>query len=78
MTYFITHCKSSIVGCRKPHVANESHVSKIYKVQPAVQDEPSRWPVVWNKVRIMNPSKGEAVEEKESEDGEDGYKYAVP
>ena len=77
-TYLVTHGKSSIISSRSPEVGDVCYIKQVDKIQPAVKDEPSRLPMIWNEVWTVTPSEGKRVQEKEAKDDHDASENAPP
>lgn len=73
-TYLVAHGEASVVCRRPPQVCNECNVEQIDQVQPPIQHEPPRLPVLWNEVGLATSGEGKAVNEEEGEDDQDGAK----
>lgn len=76
--YLVTHGESSVVCGGTPHVGNETHVGKVYQIEPAVQDKPPSLPVRRREVGAGDAGKSEAVEEEEAEDDYNACENAPP
>ena len=77
-SYLVAHGESTIVGCGSPKICDESNVEKIHKIQPTVENEPAGLPVVRHEIGVVSSSKGERIEEEESENGQNATQDAPP
>lgn len=76
--YLIAHRESPVVSCGSPQVCNVGEVDKVDEVQPSVENEPSRFPVIRDEVRIISSREREGVEEEEAKDHDDATQDAPP
>ncbi len=76
--YLVAHGESSIVGCRPPEVGHVSNIKQINQIQPSIQDEPTRLPMLRHEVGIAPPRKGEGVDEEKSKYHHDAAQDAPP
>ncbi len=76
--YLITHGEASIIRRRTPQVRNEGEINEIHQVQPPIEQEPSRLPVLRNKIGILVAGETKGVDEEETEDHQDAGQDAPP
>ena len=76
--HLIGHGKTPVVASRTPDVTDEREINQIDEVEPPIEKEPSRLPVVRNKVRIFAAGEAEGVDEEEAKDDEDAPEDAPP
>ncbi len=76
--YLIAHRESSVVRCGSPEIGNVGDVDKIDEVQPSVEDEPSRLPMIGDEIRVVSSREGKRVEEEEAKDNNDAGQNAPP
>lgn len=76
--YLVAHRESSVVSCRSPEVGNVGDVDKIDEIKPSVKNEPSRLPMIWDKVRVVSFRKSKRVQEEEAKDDDDAGQDAPP
>lgn len=77
-TYLIAHCEPPVINRRPPEVSNEGDVEEVDQVQPSIQDEPPRLPVIRDESGVAPRSKGEGVEEEEGEYNQDTAQNTPP
>lgn len=76
--YLITHGETSVVGSGSPQVGDKANVEQIHQVEPAIQHEPPRFPVLGHKAGIAAAGKGKGVEKEEAKDDDDTDENAPP
>ena len=70
-SYLVAHGEATVVDRRPPEVRHVRDVEQIDQVQPSVQDEPARLPVLGHKVRIAPPGESKGVDEEKSKYDDD-------
>ena len=76
--YFVAHSETSVIGCRTPEIGYICYIAQIDEIEPAVEDEPARLPMIRYEIWIVPAGKGEGVEEEEGEDYHDAAEDAPP
>ena len=59
--YFVTHGESPVIGCGAPEIGYVCYIAKIDKIEPAVEHEPARLPVIGYEIWVVAAGEGEGV-----------------
>lgn len=77
-THLIAHSEPPIVDRRPPKICHERDIKEIDEIQPPIQDEPPRLPMIRDKTRIAPRSEGKGVEEEKGEYDQNAAQNAPP